>query len=295
MPPVYEESRISSDLSDQATPDQDLLDFARSMFWDDPQFQERYVAVIETVEGYFDLSQRNTKSVVVMAGYVSTVSNWVEFSEKWTRTIRKAGIPCFHMTDFVARVPPFDHLSESERGRLMRRLVRLINKYALASFDMAIHKPDFEKVFGKHRKAVPTPWTYLSLMVLGGVRKWSLMSGRTKPIPYIFDRGDRYSDEFKKGFDKVIAVSPNYANHMLIGDFVLADRCKRIPLQAADVLAWETWRYRCSTLTQENPVLRKSYEALLKTPKFSVLANEEFLAKHVRLDSEPENIWESTD
>jgi hypothetical protein len=214
-----------------------------------------------------------------MAGFVSTVSQWAEFSRKWEQAINEAGIPCFHMADFVARVRPFDKLTDLQREQLMRRLVMLINQYALASFDMAVLQSDFDEMLSEYKDTIRSSWTYLTMMSINGVMFWSRMQSHLEPIHFIFDRGDRYSNEFNAAFAHWLAKKPTFSKEMLLGDFVLADRCAQIPLQAADMFAWEVLKYRANKLTNPATAMRGSLKQLLKTPLFSIFANRKWLAR----------------
>jgi hypothetical protein len=231
-------------------------------------------------EAYFDLSQGNSP-IVCMAGYISTVTKWSEFVRKWRQTINKAGISCFHMTDFVARVPPFDKLNETERGRLMRRLVRLMNRYSVASFDLSMLKTDYEEVLLDHqKKVVRSPWIFLALLSMSAVRICAEQLNYSEPIPLLFDRGDRYSGEFKQAYDFWFDhEGDNFIKQFSLGSLTFADRCERNPLQAADVFAYETWRYRSAALKNSDTVKRKSFEQLLRQARYSMFFDRATLSK----------------
>jgi hypothetical protein len=241
--------------------------------------RERLIIVLAA---YFDLSQ-GVSPVVCMVGYVSTVPQWVKFSRLWVQAINKAGISCFHMTDFVARVPPFDKLTESERGRLMRRLVRLMNKYPLMSFDVSMLKSDFEELFKEREHIIRSPWVWLAISVASAVGSWARMSGHSEPIAFFFDRGDKYSGEFKNAYDFLLKDQSELFKQIVanfqLGPLVLGDRCREVPLQAADVFAYETWRYRSSALKKPDAVMRRSFQYLTKSPHFSQFIDREWLSQ----------------
>ncbi len=71
---------------------------------------------------YFDESGWHAKPAhggglkkLTVGGVISTFESWGCLSLEWSAAIAAMGIPCFHMTDFEARRPPYDTWTNQQR------------------------------------------------------------------------------------------------------------------------------------------------------------------------------------
>jgi hypothetical protein len=77
---------------------------------------------------------------VVVAGFLSTPSRWVDFSEKWQMALNDFGLDLFHMTHFANKIPPYDSWSESVRRQNLSRLLNIIKSYVSLSGGISFQK-----------------------------------------------------------------------------------------------------------------------------------------------------------
>src|ERR1035438_6245958 len=92
--------------------------------------------LIAMFTAYFDASGRRDTRVLTMAGFVSDVRKWAKFDGKWSAILKRENIPAFHMTDFVARKPPFDCWQgrDADRDLFFRDLLATAVKYTHKAF-----------------------------------------------------------------------------------------------------------------------------------------------------------------
>ena len=104
---------------------------------------------------YFDESGTHDGSEsVVVAGYVSTADQWVEFSAQWQLALNDFGLNHFHMTDFANKAPPYDTWTEEERRQCLSRLLPIISANTLASQACIVPKRLFDSTFSNRAKAI---------------------------------------------------------------------------------------------------------------------------------------------
>jgi hypothetical protein len=244
---------------------------------------------IVVIGAYFDDSgTEEESSAVVVGGLIATAESWVAFQKKWRATLDEYGLDCFHMTDCEGGFPPFDKLTKDERIVLTTKLIALTQVHTQAIVNAATHKEDYEKYKKSQTGYGAYPWTVYQC--LGGVADWADRLGYRGPIVYFFDKGGGSKALGRKGeLDRL--RDSILADGRLARTFRLDqleswnyDFMKNLsPLQAADIVAYESWKELMNGYFPEIPThpQRKSMTALLGVKQvFSGYFDKEvFLAK----------------
>lgn len=79
-------------------------------------------------------------------------------------------------------------------------------------------------------------------MCLGRVTKWRREYGRTGPLRFVFDRVSKGKGEIDEVFNRALAENAESAlaeMGILPNGWSFEDKAQFIPIQAADILAWE--------------------------------------------------------
>ena len=93
---------------------------------------------------YIDESGTHDDSVAIaVGGFASTPEVWMAFEKPWREILGRFGIDRFHMSDFVARVPPFDRFDEQERHDLISSLVDCISRHDLGGAAVVLKRADY--------------------------------------------------------------------------------------------------------------------------------------------------------
>ena len=220
------------------------------------------------LKAYFDESYIGKQQIrfLCIAGYVSTVEKWIAFSRKWKRESNKAGIPDFHMTDFEARkAKPYSHLSDKQHGDLLRRLSTIVKQHTEQCFRIGFHEAEYIAL-GDGNEAFKNAWQLLAALTVARVAVWSKQMGHKERIPFVFDRGARYSGDFCAAYNYLANHKPSFMRDMSFGAFVLDDDQVNLPLKAADMIAWETCKQQLALSKDPTAIMRPSLARLLKTP-----------------------------
>jgi Protein of unknown function (DUF3800) len=225
---------------------------------------------------YFDESGTHAGSpVICMSGYVAGVEQWIDFSRNWQDVLKpyseKYGIDCFHMTDFEARQPPFDKLGKHERINLIESLIRIINSRIQYGVGVGFLQADFDRAFKGMEDMVCGAWGLCASICLTVLHSWADLKSYDEPFAYIFEQGARHSGAFKAAYDKS-QIEAKAGKEYRLGSFTLDDRRRALPLQAADILAYEAYKYNYNLIHNPHIAVRKSLDKLLRMPHYEYFA-----------------------
>lgn len=93
---------------------------------------------------------------VILAGYVSTLTQWEAFESEWRNEISEYGLEYFHMTDFASRKKQYKVWDEQERESRFARLVEIINTHTVCSVAVVVPRLEYAAAMKKNWKAIPS-------------------------------------------------------------------------------------------------------------------------------------------
>jgi len=223
--------------------------------------EERFVVAFTA---YFDESGTHEGSeAVVVAGYISTPDLWQNFEAKWREVLAEFGIAFFHMADFAAKKQQFDGWPEDKRRACLSKLIHVVNDHVIASIGTVIPVKEYKDTFSeKANTFVGGPY---------GVAAWACMIslsgmldliGVPGQIAYVFESG-------APGYGQVLKVfrwneqSPGDKEQMRLLSLSFQNKREFCPLQAADILAYELYKY----LPESGQPTRYGIKALTDSPR----------------------------
>jgi len=195
------------------------------------------------LDGYFDDSGTHEASdAVTVAGYLSSPEVWAKFVEEWQSALTEWGLRFFHMTDFANRAKLYADWTDQERRYRFARLVSITNRHALASVGFCIPKRSFDVIFPKRLKrfvggayGVASAACFLEAAKLLGPKYPSVR------VAYHFEAGTRGADAVFRASEWSRAVPAN-RDAMKFESLTFCGK-EIVPLQCADILAYELYRY----------------------------------------------------
>ena len=115
----------------------DSLSYIEQVFYLPTSEKDKTVFVFSA---YFDESGTHKGSpCVVIAGYVSKVSQWAEFTREWQEVLDEYNLKHFHMTDFLSREhKTYKSLDKTAKDRLLSKLVAIINRRVHKGFGVTL-------------------------------------------------------------------------------------------------------------------------------------------------------------
>jgi len=186
-----------------------------------------------------DSGNPNEHSFLTIAGYVADVDGWRHFERRWAGVLRKYNAPYMHMKEFGDPKGLFQHIKQDKikEADFIAALVEVIYESAIFCTQTTISVPAFNE-FTRHHNLDLDPY---SLAIYGCM----MMIGRN----FRNDQIELVVDKFGKATTRTAEAAEYLETH--VGDEVKPTIFKTInlkddesfktvlPLQAADVVAWE--------------------------------------------------------
>jgi hypothetical protein len=228
---------------------------------------------------YCDDSGTHKGSDIAVAGcYISTVEQWEHFMRNRQEINEREHFGVFHMADFVARKKRFaepEWQDEAKRDRTIRALVSTIKTRAQIGFSAAVVKSVFDEVITDDIRARfgSNHYTLAIRLCIGLVNRWRDKHGYREPVQYVFDRLSEGKGEIDEMFNIYVSGQDDALRRYGIYKdcWSFQDKAQVVQLQAADVWAYENFRYMRDCFIPEDETKlkkmpRRSYRALRESP-----------------------------
>jgi len=202
--------------------------------------QERVMA---SFVAYFDESGTHDGSpILTLAGYIADISQWVEFAREWNEILKQGGLTHFHMSKFEARQGEFRGWDNERRLLIQRGLIGIIKRRVNIGVFCAVNLAAYDEFITEWRRDnFGSPYNFCLKMCLSQVTFWAQRFERKEPIAYIIEHGAGYNHEINKSFRETFA-NEKMRKFFRLGSLTFDDKKRALPLQAADILAYEVWK-----------------------------------------------------
>jgi len=153
-------------------------------------------------------------------------------------------------------------------------LVGIIKCRATCAFVSALQKSAYDELVPPKMKADRAMgvnhYTFAVRMCLGRVIRWRLRYGHREQLRYVFDRLSKGKGEIDAVFERSLSDSSEGALAdvgIVRGGWSFEDKSKFIPIQAADLLAWEALHFmKKFSIYNDQFKPRRSYMELTQIP-----------------------------
>ena len=207
-----------------------------------------------------DSGSHDQSSVLILAGYFGSETQWSKFDRRWREAIDAEGLQEFHANRFWAYytgkpIPEYKGWDKPKCNQFISTLIEIIRSHRIFPVSSTVVMQDW-RALRKDERAVLTGATYDdcgNLTSPGAPNKsyfvsfiWSVSSALRHCNPghimhFSFDRNDFISGYAANYFDALkklwASTSPR------LGELSFVDSERASPIQAADLLAYETHRY----------------------------------------------------
>lgn len=175
--------------------------------------------------------------VVTVGAYAGRSEVWKKFTKAWNRA--KKPIEVFHATDCAALRGEFEGWTETDRNELVANLLPVLPKFELYGIAMGINLRDYDEALARHPNLKPmlrSPYGVSFQWAVQNIIERTERNGLlTEPIAIFHEQND-FQEDALKGFEWVKAMRKRHVGSMTL---TFAEKSKFVPLQAADVLAYE--------------------------------------------------------
>lgn len=233
--------RQRGDLS-QGFPHFPLRDLLRLAFPRAVPAEGRYLLILTA---YLDESgTHRSAEALAVAGYLSTQDRWEQFDAEWRVALREYGLEFFHMTDFANGAPPYNtDIWRTEREARFSRLVDIINRNALASIGITLPIRLFRSVVStKAQRLVGGPYGLAAHACLTEAARIIRAHQWDAWIRYIYADGAEGAGQVLASYRRIKGQAQN-KDILRLDKLSFEDKKEYLPLQAADILAYELYKH----------------------------------------------------
>jgi len=226
--------------------------------------------------GFFDESGSPDEGhVLVVAGFISTEEQCVEFEKDWKAVLDREGISRFHMRDFAHSKREFADWKDDEyrRKTFLSDLLSVVNRHALISISNAIILKAYEELNEKYhlREYLGYPYAIAARGCVAKGNLWAQENGYAQPIRYVFEDGAAHKPSFKKAMKRDEQSDPEFAT-----------KDKYYAFQAADLIAWENRKVCTDVETGALTDFRVPLKLLLSMPNDCGVYDKEALEEMIK-------------
>lgn len=215
--------------------------------------QDGYIVVLRV---FLDESGTHKgANVISVAAYVATPREWKKFTREWQRVLKPTGVRAYHASDSQNLHGEFEGWEESERDSLAKNLIPIIPRYA-HGFATAIVLRDLRAALGGDvvPKVLEDQYKTCFQLVLHDVLRSIQKNGLRDQVAVVHERND-FKEAAGKSYDFLKKYFDDNDN---LAGLTFSDKYKFVPLQAADVLAYEAGK----RVLNRKGKARKAYQAL---------------------------------
>ncbi len=243
------------------------------------------------LQSYCDESHdEKSERIYVVAGYFADEIIWTDFTQRWAKALNESGIDAFHQSECVGKQGEFKGMSFEEREELQRKFIKIIVDTPLIGSVSGILLEPYNKILLRikaGRTIAPGRSVSGSLedpYFLGFQHAVELIakSAENRGIPndetiaFIFDR-THLKGRTAPLYDSLLnSKTLDFVGRL--GTLAFGDKTQFLPLQAADILAYENFRHMDDCMLKGEPERWQWIEAMKRVPN-SYLFNEQSLEK----------------
>ena len=214
---------------------------------------------------YFDESTGNDSPILVVAGFLADDRLWGRFEPEWKAVLNEWGLTAFHASHFATRKKEFRGMSESDRQGLIGRLLDVIRRQVQFGFATVVHIKDYNSVFqGMERVEAGSAYALCCLSCAFQVGEWAKLNDQAEPVGFFFDDGNPRAGE---ALTALLAQKkdPTLSEYK-IGGIAFDDDERLVPLQAADLAAYEIWKWLDEHFAEKKRHGRFPLQQLVRVP-----------------------------
>jgi Protein of unknown function (DUF3800) len=196
----------------------------------------------------------------VLAGYLGTVEAWGAFGKPWRAVLDgPPKLEYFKHSEVYGSDNQWAGMSTTERNERIDAFIRVIGKHALRSIYVRLKQQDYDEVIKPY---IPSKWQnayyFLFIGFLSAATMTAKYLGDVEHVEFFFDS----NREVEKPSRTLYGQAANLAQFRdRVKNIHYEDEKVFLPLQAADLLAWQI-RRRFSV--QEDP--RPQFESAINCP-----------------------------
>jgi hypothetical protein len=179
----------------------------------------------------------------VLAGYAASESTWMVFDEDWRRVLALTPpMKYFKMSEAESLKGQFLGFGADERNARLALFIDVILRHQLMECSIAVLDEDFREAFYPLLPSSHSSPYYIAFIAVvssfSGRYHWL---GSEEVVDFIFDEQEGFETKAYRLYNRLETWFPNRR----FGGVRFANDKVVLPLQAADLIAWQIRRFRC--------------------------------------------------
>jgi hypothetical protein len=216
--------------------------------------------------------------IFAIGGIVASEEEWAIFSLEWEAIIKPLGLAAYHSSNCDGGYEAFKGWPQDKRTALTIDLVSCMKERNVFMVGVSAKVEEIAEVTEKSGKAL---WAALydacfSTAIGITVRQCALLMPEEE-VSVVFDRQNEFAGTIRRCFNRM-ADDRTWPYADKLAGLAFGSRDKYLPLQAADKVAYETFKQTLNQLTDPDRPARMSLYELYDRPFYSgILGKDAFL------------------
>lgn len=240
---------------------------------------------------YADVSGKKKDEFIVTGAYVAGEHSWRKFERAWGKILKDAGMGVFHATDFFGYHGEYFSWrdervgSVTKQAHFAKRFTGAAARHTAFGAAFGIHRQHYDEILERELRGLHRPdarvdaETYSVVNCLAHIHRAAGKRGLRMPMAVILEEGGRSGDVVAV-LNKLKEVGTESWTQRFVS-FTTLPKSERA-LQAADLLAYETWLHITRLVNPDGRAVRKAMQSLVARGTIDVgFADREILAAQV--------------
>jgi hypothetical protein len=195
------------------------------------------------IEGFFDDSGKQSDSnFVCAAGFLADTTYWTKFVIEWQHLLLRWGIAEIHMKDLMASKKAFTGWDDQKKYKAISEFVDVINSNKLIGVGVGVDAKFWGGMPRSVTKTLGTAQQFCFTRIIKNIRSFIISSGSHDVFTATFDYDKEFCASRLARFHDILEKDPWARERFVSIGFARAKAYQ--PLQAADMLAWESKRWQ---------------------------------------------------
>lgn len=217
---------------------------------------------------YFDESGTHDGSkLMTVAGYWFESEQAVKFSRDWAKDLKRLGLTYAHMTDCAHGCGEYKNLTLEQRILSEKLLIEHIKRRSRYGFSITVDPNKYKEIM--NFDGAPSCYTMCLISLFHHISVFARVNEYKGKLAYFFEAGHKSANEANGYMNGVSANGQAWVEHTQYAGHAFVGKLSAAPLQAADMLAWQT-RHYYERLAAGHSKPRKDFVALVR--KFDLTA-----------------------
>lgn len=229
-------------------------------------------AMVAVANLYFDESGTHDGSkLMTVAGYWFDSDQAVKFSRDWAKDLKRLGLTYAHMTDCAHGCGQYKTLSLEERIKSEKLLIEHIKRRSRYGFAITVDPNKYSEIM--NFDGAPSCYTMCLMSLFHHISIFAHVNEYKGKLNYFFEAGHKSANEANIYMKGISANGQAWVEHTQYAGHAFIDKHAAAPLQAADMLAWQT-RHYYERQAAGHPKPRKDFVALVRKFDLTAKLNE---------------------